>query len=134
MKRINAHKKPKALAGIKKGSTEADIIAELFRAIDSAIRIERLYADQYLQRQDICDQFGINRHKLNDILAIHANGQSFPQYINSFRLAEALKMLREHPEMNVSAIAAAVGFTPANLREQFKQQYGVTPVAYRQEL
>jgi AraC-like DNA-binding protein len=34
--------------------------------------------------------------------------------------------------MTVSAIATEVGFTPANLREQFKRKYGMTPVDYRQ--
>ena len=35
---------------------------------------------------------------------------------------------------NISAIATEVGFTPANLREQFKRKYGMTPVEYRQNL
>ena len=29
-------------------------------------------------------------------------------------------------------IAAAVGFTPQNLRLQFKKRYGLTPAEYRQ--
>jgi AraC-like DNA-binding protein len=36
--------------------------------------------------------------------------------------------------MTISAIAEAVGFTPANLREQFKQKYGMTPQEYRQNM
>lgn len=39
---------------------------ELFVTIDTAIRQERLYADVALQRQDVCDRFGINRHALNE--------------------------------------------------------------------
>ena len=106
----------------------------LFNDIDTAIRSERLYENTTLQRQDICVRFGISRHALNDLLTEHANGLSFPQYINTIRLGEALRLLREDPSMTVAAIAAAVGFTPANFRFIFKQNYGVTPTEYRQNL
>ena len=92
----------------------------LFETIDTAIRTEQLYANVSLQRQDICTRFCITRHTLNSLLAQYAGSSSFPQYINNIRME--------------AAIAAAVGFTPANFREQFKRQYGVTPQEYRQSL
>lgn len=102
----------------------------LFNSIDSAIRTERLYANMGLQRQDICDRFGISRHALNDLLTAYAGGQSFPQYVNNIRLEEALRLLRDAPSNTLSAIATDVGFTPANFREQFKRKYGITPAEY----
>jgi AraC-like DNA-binding protein len=108
-----------------------NVDSALFEHIDTAIRSEHLYANVGLQRQDICDHFNINRHTLNDLLAEYTDGLSFPQYINTIRLEEALRLLRDEPERNVSSIAAEVGFTPANLREQFKRKYGITPVEYR---
>ena len=110
-------------------STNAD--SELFEHIDATIRHDRLYANVGLQRQDICDRFNINRHTLNDLLAEHADGLSFPQYVNTIRLEEALCLLREKPDMTISDIAAEVGFTPANFREQFKRKYGITPIEYQ---
>ena len=103
----------------------------LFNSIDSAIRTERLYANMGLQRQDICDRFDISRHALNDLLTTYANGQSLPQYINNIRLEEALRLLRDASSKTLSTIATDVGFTPANLREQFKRKYGITPAEYR---
>ena len=100
---------------------------ELFVTIDTAIRQERLYADVALQRQDVCDRFGINRHALNELLVHYAEGLSFPQYVNDIRL-------QGEAEMTISEIASSVGFTPANLREQFKRVYGMTPAEYRQSL
>jgi AraC-like DNA-binding protein len=49
-------------------------------------------------------------------------------------MEEALPLLRDNASMTIAAIATAVGFTPANFREQFKRQYGVTPQEYRQSL
>ena len=105
---------------------------DLFNDIDTTIRNEQLYKNVNLQRQDICDRFGISRHTLNDLLAEHTNGLSFPQYVNNIRLEVALRLLRDEPTKTVSAIATEVGFTPANLREQFKRKYGMTPADYRQ--
>ena len=108
--------------------------SDLFATIDQAIRNEQLYANVNLQRQDICDRFGIGRHALNDLLNEHADGQSFTRYINAIRLAEAVTLLRDRPDMPLAAIAETVGFTPSNLREQFKKKYGMTPQEYRQSM
>ena len=120
---------PSAPLPRREGSEES-----LFCAIDASIRSERLYANVNLQRQDICDRFNINRHALNDLLATYAEGLSFPQYINNIRLEEALRPLRYEPSKNLTNIANEVGFTPANLREQFKKKYGITPADYRHNL
>ena len=106
----------------------------MFDGINSAIRNEQLYKNLNLQRQDICNRFGINRHTLNELFTQYADGLSFPQYVNSIRLEEALRMLRENPDQTITVIAKAVGFTPSNLREQFKQKYGMTPQEYRQNM
>ena len=108
--------------------------ADLFAAIDATIRSERLYTNVALQRQDICDRFGIRRHTLNNLLSTYAKGQSFTQYVNAIRMEEAVSLLRDSPDMTLTAIAAAVGFTPANLREKFKRLYGMTPAEYRQNM
>lgn len=104
----------------------------LFESIDQTIREERLYANALLQRQDIVDRFGINRHALNNLLAAFAGDPSFTAYINGMRLDEATRLLQEMPNLSISEIAEAVGFSPANFREQFKRQYGMTPTEYRQ--
>ena len=56
----------------------------------------------------------------------YANGLTFPQFINTIRLEEAKQMLDTQADTTLIAIAEAVGFTPANLREQFKRCYGMT--------
>ena len=115
-------------------SEEPETNFTLFDTIDKAIRTEQLYSNVSLQRQDICTRFRITRHTLNTLLAQHVGSPSFPQYINNIRMEVALPLLRDDPSMTITAIAAAVGFTSANFREQFKRRYGVTPQEYRQSL
>ena len=106
----------------------------LFRQIDTAIREERLYASANLQRQDILDRWSLRRQTLNELLSAYAGGDSFPAYINTLRLEEAVHQLRENPEKTLLAIAESIGFTPANFRLQFKQRYGMSPQEYRENL
>ena len=115
-------------------SEEPEDTSALFETIDTTIRKEHLYANVSLQRQDVCTRFCITRHTLNNLLAQHVGSSSFPQYINNIRMEEALPLLRDNASMTIAAIATAVGFTPANFREQFKRQYGITPQEYRPSL
>ena len=133
MERAEDKEVPDAKDGLASNLSESDQVA-LFHTIDSTIRIERLYADITLQRQDVCERFDIRRHALNDLLSAYAGGCSFTQYINAIRMEEAVKLLRDCPDMTLTAIAATVGFTPANLREKFKRQFGMTPGEYRQNI
>ena len=107
---------------------------ELFSLIDGVIRREKLYVDESLQRQDILDRFDISRRTLNALLAVHAGGQSFTAYINAMRMEDAVRLLREEPQMSLTEIAENVGFTPSTFRDQFKRQFGMTPTEYRQNL
>lgn len=104
---------------------------EWFRQIDTAVRKEKLYASPSLQRQDILQRFGLRRQHLNAILSKYAYGQSFPQYVNSMRLHEAERLMRENPKLSIATVAQAVGLSMPNLRIQFKQRYGFSPSEYR---
>lgn len=107
---------------------------ELFNRIDGVIRKEKLYTNVNLQRQDIVDRFDISRHALNDLFQAYADGQSFTAYINGIRMQDAIRLMQKEPDTPIGAIAKAVGLTPANFREVFKRQYGMTPTEYRQNM
>ena len=55
-------------------------------------------------------------------------------YINKMRVEEAHELIVCHQEMPIAKIAFEVGFTPPNLRDQFKRHYGMTPTEYRAHL
>ena len=80
------------------------------------------------------DRFDISRHTLNDLFSAYADGQSFTAYINGMRMQDAIRFLQREPDTPIGVIAEAVGLTPANFRELFKHQFGMTPTEYRQNL
>ncbi|TLX76044.1 response regulator [Labilibacter sediminis] len=58
-------------------------------------------------------------------------GQTPNDFILSIRLKKSAEMLLSNPEMNVSEIAYAVGFsTPRYFSRCFRERYGVTPSKY----
>ncbi len=116
--------------GNEVGITSFDIAD--FEAIDSVIRSERLYKNPSLQRQDICQRFGITRFTLNNMLYQVRGNASVPQYINAIRMEEAVKLIRENPEMPFTVVAENVGFSAANFRRHFINNFGMTPLEYRQ--
>jgi len=107
---------------------------DTFLLIDKTIREEKLYANSQLQRQDILDRFNLRRQTLNDLLNEYTLDRTFPAYINSIRMEEAVKILQDDPSKPFTAIAEAVGLNPANFRVQFKQYFGMTPAEYRENL
>lgn len=141
--RISIGQKNRALARMISELSEAGAAAQaaapkpdrrLFDLVDGTIREEKLYRNINLQRQDIIDRFDISRHTLNDLFSAYADGQSFTAYINRLRMQDAIRLMRKEPDTPVGVIAEAVGFTPANFREQFKKEFGMTPTEYRQNL
>ena len=105
---------------------------DLFHRFTALIHDEQLYRDVALDRDTVCQRLGIERHSLNQLLNDHAGGLSLPAYLNSVRLDAAYDLLHNQPDQSITDIAAAVGFTPQNLRLQFKKRYGLTPAEYRQ--
>lgn len=105
---------------------------DLFRRFTALIHDEQLYRDIALDRDTVCQRLGIERHSLNQLLNDHAGGLSLPAYLNTVRLDAAYDLLHNQPDESIADIAAAVGFTPQNLRLQFKKRYGLTPTEYRQ--
>ncbi len=122
---------PEDANGLAQGSQSDN---ELFAFIDATIRSEHIYRNLNLQRQDVCNRFGISRTRLNNLLLQHRNNASLPQYINSIRMEEGVKLLRNRPDMSITAIAESVGFTLSNFRRQFTRNFGMTPYEYRQNL
>lgn len=59
-------------------------------------------------------------------------GQTPYDFIQNIKLKIAAKLLREHPEMNMSDIAFYLGFSSLNyFGKYFKNYFGVSPSAYR---
>lgn len=62
-----------------------------------------------------------------------ASGQTFSGMIKKLRLTQACRLL-EHTDATIAQIAQSVGFSNlSNFNRRFRDEYGITPSAYRKE-
>ena len=123
----NSMKTSTAATGVKKTTDPS-----LFERFTALVHEKQLFRDVNIDRDAVCQQLDIERHALNQLLNDYAGGLSLPAYLNNLRLDAAYDMLHNQTDKSIADIASAVGFTPQNLRLQFKKRYGLTPSEYRQ--
>ena len=103
----------------------------IFLRIDHRIREERLYAEKGLLWEELPDMLGVKCETLKQLLNKYGGGITIPEYLNTIRLSEACRMLREQPKTTEAEIADQVGLTQRKLQQLFQKQYGMTPAEYR---
>ena len=91
------------------------------------IKIEKIYQDDMLNAASMAKSLGITIHQLSAFLNQN-KGQSFYNFINSKRVEEAKKMLKNGSEMNILGICYEVGFnTTSTFYKAFKNETGLSP-------
>jgi AraC-like DNA-binding protein len=103
---------------------------ELFRMIEQRIHAEKLYQDQNLSMPRLAEKMKLMPHQLSFIIN-KESGDSFSDYINSFRLEEAKNLLLS-TNNKVAAIAFDCGFNSlSSFYAAFKKRVGTSPVEFR---
>lgn len=107
---------------------------ELVRArLGELMTRNKLFLDENLKLQDLADELMISTHQLSRLLNEHY-GKSFNDFVNSYRVEEAKKLLLSEPDLPILHIAFQSGFsTKATFNAQFSKFAGLTPSSYRKE-
>ena len=95
------------------------------------MRDEQLYLKHDLKIADLAKRLNTNR--LYIYRAINEDlGTSFAGLVNSLRIAHALRLMRENPQMPVAEVAENSGYqSQASFFRNFKQICGCSPKNYR---
>lgn len=109
--------------------------SELFLRLEELMEHDKLYRTAQLSLESTAEALGTNRTYLSQVVNDKA-GQSFPAYINSFRIKEAITLLSD-PDNDepLKNIAYSTGFTtPSSFYTLFKQKTGMSPSAFRESV
>ena len=109
-------------------------------AHEPSTRADRLYDEllHELQRNhcgpiaidDLCARFYCSRSTISHLFK-QRSGHSISQYVNALRIGDA-KVLLRNTDMNMTDIAAEVGFSDSNyFALVFRKSEGMTPTEYR---
>lgn len=104
---------------------------KLFARIDNLMRQEKLYLRSDLSRADLLERFGMNKNNLATVV-MAGSGMNLSDYINEFRLRDALFIMEEFPDVALTQIADQTGFgTYSSFYRVFNKRFGVTPKEYK---
>ncbi len=110
-------------------------VKENIKKLTKLMEVEKVYRNEKLSLPSLAEMLSIRRHQLSLILNEHLK-TNFNDYINSYRLEEAKRILEssDAEEETITGIAIAVGFhSQTGFYKSFKEYTGMTPNRYRKE-
>ncbi len=108
----------------------------LFDSLQSLMLDKKLYRNPLLTREDIISALETNSTYLSNCIKENAD-MNYSQYINSFRVADAIGILSDKNKlsMSIKEISEEVGFNSmTTFFKLFQQATGMSPAAYRKSL
>ncbi|MEM9627369.1 MAG: helix-turn-helix domain-containing protein [Pseudomonadota bacterium] len=91
-----------------------------------------LYRDSMLTLRQLSDKTRISEHHISEVLNHHLNS-NFYDFVNKWRIDEAMQLLASDPQRTALSIAMDVGFnSKSTFYSAFKKLNGQSPIAYRQ--
>lgn len=123
------------LRGNAAGTKDACSNEELFFRLEAMMRNEHIYRKKYLTRDEVVEMMKTNRTYLSQVVN-EKTGKSFNQYVNSYRIAEAVSILSDvSSDVPLKAVAGDAGFSSlTTFYKIFREEVGMTPAKYREKV
>ncbi len=116
----------KALSDAEVGAI-ADRLPRLFKE-------EKIYLDANLKLLDVAKRLQTQQHILSQYLNDNL-GQSFSNFVNGYRVAQATEMLRSNELLSIKGIGNECGFrSNTSFYAAFKKHKGMTPAQFKKTL
>ena len=101
------------------------------KSLTALVEGQKLYLNKDISRALIAEMMGCSHQTLTKMLNDIHPGLSFPDYIKGLRIAHALDLIKEHPDLTVQQIADQSGFySISSFERSFKSITGKTPREY----
>lgn len=108
---------------------------QLFEYLSDVIRNEELFRNSSFGRQVLVDRFHLNDRRVGAAFAHGGSHNSLPDFVRDLRLEYACQLFADHPEMSISEVAEASGFSNLTVfGRDFKRKYEVTPTYFRSQM
>jgi AraC-like DNA-binding protein len=104
---------------------------KLFAEINKALKKKKLYRDPNFTAQQLSELLSINTRYIAAVVQLNTS-DNFSNLLNSFRLADAERMLRTNSEYSAEEIGLMSGFgSRQSFYRVFLKKHGVTPRQFR---
>ena len=106
--------------------------SDLMNRISSLMEERKPYLDSELKLGDVAIALGTNRNAISSSINVCA-GCSFTQFVNTYRINHAKRLMRSQPNIKMLEIWTASGFaTESYFFRTFKAMTGMTPSDWKQ--
>lgn len=115
------------------GDSPTDTDFSEFRKMEQKLWKEKIFTIPELNRDMLAEKCGLSRARALQLIQTFS-GLTPNDYINRLRVEYSVKMIREHPEWTIDAIAESAGYKRrATYYSHFNKIFGLTPAQYRKE-
>lgn len=106
---------------------------ELCRKITDYMQADKPYLNPEFSLETLTETMGVNRTYVSS--AVGRLAPNFRSFVNSYRIAEAVNMLKVNPDRKFDEISSHCGFSNSRtFYNAFKSYTGLTPSEYRRSL
>lgn len=124
--------KERELLRLNAGEAATDEDDEQLDTIQKLMQDDSLFLKPDLKMMDIANTLSVPEYKISKAIREKTHFDNFNQYVNSFRVEFAKKLLTENQDWTVLVIAMESGFASlATFNRVFKSIEGCTPKQYR---
>lgn len=112
----------------------AEYNAAYKETLEQWMETEKPYLNPEFRLIDIRTVIPVNRTYLSQLIG-KEYGCSFYQYVARYRIAEAKRLMQEHPEMKMQEVAENSGFSsPSAFSRTFTNETGISPTEWAKNL
>lgn len=115
-------------------STPSAKSEQIYREVCRLMEQERIYTDPQLNRENLAQRVGTNKSYLTTIISECSGGKNLSQFINQYRIQEAVKILsdKDHIDYPLKQLCNDLGFgSVSTFYKLFQEGVGMSPSAYR---
>ena len=105
---------------------------QLMALIELKVEKDRPHLQPDFCAKDLADTLGVSMERLNRLFRKQTIHRTPDAYIDNLRVLAALRLLRDHPDYSIEAIAHDAGFaTVRTLNRKIQDSLGITPGEFR---
>ena len=107
---------------------------ELMGRIIQLMEQEQVFRSKGLSVDDVAKQLGTNKTYISAFVNMHS-GMSFSAFVNKYRVEFAQRLMKEHPDMRLSDVSLAAGFSSeTSFFRNFKAFTGKSPAEWKESM
>ncbi len=105
---------------------------ELLALIEARIESEEIPLPPEFGVKDVAELVGVTQGRITELYKKKTVYHSLDKYLDFLRLMRALRLLRDHPNYNIEAVALEAGFANVRtLNRKIQESLGITPGEFR---